>query len=311
MRSGNWALTLLVATEPTLSRVTVGLCEQIALPPGPIRTPPEYAQDPRDYTKGIVDSKGQTVDERERTRVEPSAKRIRGYLHGELVFDTIRALLVWEVPYYPAYYIPIDDVSADLVPNGHTEASAARGTAEYFDIKVSTGVAEGGAWRYLDSPVQGLRDVVRFEWAALDQWLEEDEPVYTHARNPYTRVDILASSRHVEVVVAGVKVADSHKPTILFETGLPPRFYLPMSDVRMDLLRPSDTVSHCPYKGAASYWSLEVGGQTMEDFVWIYRTPLPESEKIAGLAAFYNEKVDLYVDGELQRRPRTKFSDSE
>jgi uncharacterized protein (DUF427 family) len=111
----------------------------------------------------------------------------------------------------------------------------------------------------------------------------------------------------VRVELDGVTVADSPRPHILFETGLPPRYYLPLPDVRMDLLRPSDTSSHCPYKGTASYWSVDTGHRVHQDVVWMYRTPLPESQKIAGLACFYNEKVDLYVDGELVRRPHTKF----
>jgi len=110
------------------------------------------------------------------------------------------------------------------------------------------------------------------------------------------------------IEIDGVTVAESDRPHILFETGLPPRYYLPLTDVRMDLLRPSSTQSHCPYKGTASYWSLDTGEAVHEDIVWIYRTPLPESQKIAGLACFYNEKVDLYVDGELQERPRSPFS---
>ena len=103
-------------------------------------------------------------------------------------------------------------------------------------------------------------------------------------------------------------VADSSRPHILFETGLPPRYYLPLSDIRTDLLRPSGTQTHCPYKGTASYWSVQAGQDLHQDLVSMYRTPLPESQKIAGLACFYNEKVDLYVDGDLQRRPRTQFS---
>jgi uncharacterized protein (DUF427 family) len=95
--------------------------------------------------------------------------------------------------------------------------------------------------------------------------LKEDEPIYTHPRDPYTRVDILASSRHVRVDVDGVTVADSGQPRILFETGLPPRYYLPLADVRLDLLRPSATQSHCPYKGTASYWALDVGAAVHED----------------------------------------------
>ena len=142
----------------------------------------------------------------------------------------------------------------------------------------------------------------------MDEWLEEDEPVYTHPRDPYTRVDILASSRHIRIDIDGVTVAESAQPRILFETGLPPRYYLPLADVRLDLLRPSATQSHCPYKGTASYWSLDAGAGVHQDLVWIYRSPLAESQKIAGLACFYNEKVDLYLDGGLQQRPHTKFS---
>jgi uncharacterized protein (DUF427 family) len=242
-------------------------------------------------------------------RTEPSAKRVRVYLSGRLVADTSRPLLVWEVPYYPAYYFPVGDVAASLVATGKTDHSPSRGTADVYDVRVDDGpVAAGAAIRYPDSPIEELRDHVRFDWAAMDEWLEEDEPVYTHPRDPYTRVDILASSRRVRVDIDGVTVADSPRPHILFETGLPARYYLPMSDVRMDLLRPSDTVTHCPYKGAATYWSVDTGRGVHPDVVWGYRAPLPESQKIAGLVCFYNEKVDIYVDGEPQQRPRTKFS---
>jgi uncharacterized protein (DUF427 family) len=142
----------------------------------------------------------------------------------------------------------------------------------------------------------------------MTEWLEEDEPVYTHPRNPYTRVDILNSSRHVRVEIDGVTVADSRNPRILFETGLPPRYYLPLTDIRTDLLQPSGTQTSCPYKGTAAYWSVETGSRLHKDIVWIYRTPLPESQKIAGLAAFYDEKVDVFIDGVRQDRPQTHFS---
>jgi uncharacterized protein (DUF427 family) len=241
-------------------------------------------------------------------RVEQGAKRVRAYLAGRLVADTKRPFLVWEIPYYPAYYLPLADVAADLDPTGKTEHSPSRGEAEIFDVRVEGAVAEAAAKRYRDSPLTALRDLVRIDWPAMDEWLEEDEPVYTHPRDPYKRVDILDSSRHVRVEVDGVTVADSVRPHILFETGLPPRYYLPLPDVRTELLVPSDTRSHCPYKGTAGYWSLDTGRGVHPDLVWIYRTPLPESQKVAGLACLYNEKVDLYVDGELQPRPRSPFS---
>jgi uncharacterized protein (DUF427 family) len=245
---------------------------------------------------------------RGRVRVEHGSKRVRAYLGGDLAADTTSPLLVWEVPYYPAYYFPADDIRAELVPTGATDHSPSRGDAEIFDLRMPTGLAPSAARRYASSPIEQLRNAVRLDWDAMDEWLEEDEPVYTHPRDPYTRVDILASSRHVLVKVDGVTVADSGQPRILFETGLPPRYYLPLSDIRFDLVRPSATLSHCPYKGTASYWSLDTGQTVHNDLVWIYRTPLAESQKIAGFACFYNEKVDLYLDGVLQERPRTKFS---
>jgi uncharacterized protein (DUF427 family) len=240
--------------------------------------------------------------------VERGHKRVRAFLAGQLVADSITPALVWEAPYYPTYYLPIADVRAELIPTGQIDHSPSRGDAQVFDVKVPGAVAPGAARRYPDSPLEPLRDLVRLDWDAMTEWLEEDEPVYTHPRDPYTRVDILASSRHIRVEVDGITVADSREPRILFETGLPPRYYLPLTDLRMDLLRPSTTQTHCPYKGTATYWSLDTGHGVHTDAVWIYRAPLPESQKIAGLASFYNEKVDLYVDGVLQERPRTKFS---
>jgi uncharacterized protein (DUF427 family) len=241
-------------------------------------------------------------------RVEPSAKRVRAYLAGRVVADTRRPSLVWEVPYYPAYYFPLGDVTAELSPTGKTEHSPSRGDAELYDVRVDGAVAEGAAKRYPDSPLPAIRGLVRLEWAAMGEWLEEDEPVYTHPRDPYHRVDILASSRHVRVEVDGTTVADSARPVILFETGLPPRYYLPLPDVRTGLLTPTGTQTHCPYKGTATYWSVDAGRGPRADLVWAYRAPLPESQKIAGLACFYDEKVDVYLDGELQQRPRTHFA---
>ncbi len=240
-------------------------------------------------------------------RVERSRKRVRVLLAGELVADTNGALLVWENPYYPVYYIPAADVHAELIPAG-TKAAPRFGDGELLTVKVATASAEQAALRYPGCPAELLRDAVRFDWNAMSEWLEEDEPVYTHARSPYTRIDILASSRRVRVEVDGITVAESASPRILFETGLPPRYYLPLTDVRTDLLRPSQTHTSCPYKGTASYWSVDTGQGVHKDLVWIYRTPLPESQKVAGLACFYNEKVDIYLDGVLQERPVSPFS---
>lgn len=246
---------------------------------------------------------------RGRVRVEPTAKRVRGFVRGVEIFDTTHALLVWEVPYFPAYYIPLADVQEDLlVPTSTVTHSPSRGDAHHLTIKAGDDERVDAAWQYTESPIDELRDHVRFEWSALDAWFEEDEEVFTHARSPYTRVDILPTSRAVRVEVDGVVLAESTHAHVLFETGLPPRWYLPKVDVRMDLLEPTSTESHCPYKGQANYWSARIDDRVEVDIAWSYRTPLPESERVAGLVAFYNERVDLIIDGERVERPKTKFS---
>ena len=246
---------------------------------------------------------------RGRIRLERGSKRVRVYLGGELVADTAHPMLVWEKPYYPAYYFPVEDVRTDLLePDGGVSHSPSRGDAITFTVRAGAKGAQGSALRYLDSPIEELRGLVRFDWDSMDAWFEEDEEVFTHPRDPYTRVDILASSRHVRVEIEGETVAESTSPRLLFETGLPVRYYLPKTHVRMDLLVPTDTVSYCPYKGEAEWWSIRVGDSIREDLAWSYRTPLAESQKVAGLISFYNEKVDIYVDGVLEQRPHTKFS---
>jgi uncharacterized protein (DUF427 family) len=248
-------------------------------------------------------------ESRGRVRVEPGLKRVRVFVAGHCVADTLHPVYVWENPAYPTYYIPRTDVDETcLVPSGTRSHSTSRGDANHFTVKVNGAERVDAALQYDQSPIEELRDLVRFDWGAMDAWFEEDEEVYTHARSPYARIDILPSSRPVRVEVDGVVLAESDHAHVLFETGLPPRWYLPKTDVRFDLLVATDTESHCPYKGKAEYWSARIGDRLERDLVWSYRTPLPESERVAGLVCFYNEKVDLFIDGELQERPKTKFS---
>jgi uncharacterized protein (DUF427 family) len=246
---------------------------------------------------------------RKRLRVERGAKRVRAYLGGEVVVDSIAPLLVWEVPYYPTYYFHEDDVHAELVADGGADLrSPSRGDAKTLTVLAGGSRAVGAAARYDESPVDELRGMVRVQWDAMEAWFEEDEQVYTHPRNPYTRVDILASSRRLRVLLDRLVLADSTSPRLLFETGLPTRYYVPRTHVRMDLLEHSPTVTHCPYKGRAETWSARVDQTLHEDLAWSYPAPLPESQKVAGLIAFYNEKLDIEVDGVVQERPTTKFS---
>lgn len=217
-----------------------------------------------------------------RGRVEPAPRRVRGYRGTELVFDTTAARYVWEVPYYPQYYIPRSDVRVDILRDGLP------------------------GMRVLDEgDVAGL---VRFRWDTLE-WFEEDEPIYGHPRNPYVRVDALRSHRHVKVALAGVTLAETDCPIVLFETGLPTRYYFDRTDVTFEHLESSKTQTLCPYKGVTSgYWSVRLGDTLTADLAWTYHTPLPAVAPIANMIAFYNEKVDITVDGVQLPRPATHFS---
>ena len=199
----------------------------------------------------------ETTVKRRGIRIEPGAKRVRVYLGGQVVADTTRPMLVWEVPYYPAYYLPRPMCGRSCWrPTGTPSTRRAAATAGPSPCAPAARRAARAHGSYADSPIEELRDLIRFDWHAMDAWFEEDEEVFTHPRNPYTRVDILASSRHVRVEVDGATIAESTSPRMLFETGLPVRYYLPKTHVRMDLLAPTETVSHCPYKGPAEYWSV-------------------------------------------------------
>lgn len=161
---------------------------------------------------------------------------------------------------------------------------------------------ENGAWSYpepLPAAPPELAGLIAFYFDRMDRWLEEAEEIGVHPRDPYHRVDVVASDRHVRVLLEGEVLADSHRALALFETGLPVRWYLPREDVAAHL-EPSDTVTHCPYKGQASYYS--VGEQ--RDLVWFYAEPLPEVGRIADRLCFFNERVDLELDGERGERPR-------
>jgi uncharacterized protein (DUF427 family) len=207
---------------------------------------------------------------RESVRIEPSPKRLRVMLDGRYVADSYRALLVWEKPYYPTYFFPRDDVDAAVLDTART----------YTNVDAS------------------LADHVALRWNEFDHWFEEDEEVFVHARDPYKRIDILRSSRHVVVRIDGVVVADTTRPTLLFETSLRRRVYIPLSDIRMELLKPSSTLTQCPYKGEAKYWDVHIGDTVHRDVVWSYPSPIRESAPIAGLACFYDERVDMTLDGQ-------------
>ena len=240
--------------------------------------------------------------------IELSPRRVRTYFGGKLIADSDRALLVYETKRPPAYWLPIADVRMGYLRRERHSAGATETIR--WRLVVDDRVADNAARAY-EKPAgdrAALENHLTFYWNEMDAWFEEDEEVFVHPRDPYTRVDTVHSSRHVRVEIRGVVVAETHRPVLLFETGLPTRYYIPKQDVRMDLLVPTASVTRCPYKGVARYWSGPVGDEMINDVVWSYPAPIPECPKIENLLSFYNERVDLYVDGVLQDHPITTVS---
>lgn len=247
-------------------------------------------------------------------RTEPIDKWVRGRVGGRVLVETREPLLVWQGPFPPVYAFALDEVAEGvLVPvearthDGFSFFGPQAPVAQWYDVVAGEEVLRGAAWA-LDA--DAVRDRVVLTWQpGLIEWTEEDEAVSGHPRDPHKRVEALRSSRHVEVAVGGVTVASSDRPVLLFETDLPTRYYLPRDDVRLDLLEATDNRSVCAYKGQADgYWTWP-GPPPLANVAWSYSSPAPAVGAIVDRVAFYNELVDLTVDGVPQRRPKSPFSD--
>jgi uncharacterized protein (DUF427 family) len=252
--------------------------------------------------------------------IEKSPRRVRVEWGGEIVADSTATLMVRESDHVPVYYFPRSDVRMELLTS--TEQSTYcpfKNNASYWSINVPGNVPgnltdqtlEDAVWSY-EAPfeeVSALKDHFAFYWNKMDRWFEEDEEIFVHPRDPYKRIDAIKSSRSVKVVLGGETVAESAQATFVFETGMPTRYYLPMDDVRMELLTRSDTSTRCPYKGQASYWSVRAGGQVYDDIVWGYPDPVAEAPKLKNLLCFFNENVDaIFINGQAEPKVKTKWS---
>jgi uncharacterized protein (DUF427 family) len=248
-----------------------------------------------------------------RFRWEDSLRRVRVVFNGVTIADSKRVMLLHEAGRLPVFYFPIEDVRMDAMESTeHSTNSPLKGNASYWTMRVGERVAENAAWSYLNPFPDGpaIKGYMAFYWNQMDAWYEEDEQVFAHARDPYKRVDILPSSRHVRVLLGGEVIADTRRPRLLLETGIITRYYIPEQDIRMELLESTETTTHCPYKGKASYWSARVGDRVYKDIVWSYRNPLPACLPIERLLSFFNERVEaMYVDDEAIAVPRTPWSE--
>jgi uncharacterized protein (DUF427 family) len=242
----------------------------------------------------------------------PSPKRLRVMVGDVTVADTIDGLVLYESDHLPVYYFPMKDVDeAFLLPSTTRTECSFKGVATHYSLNTGMALVEDAGWRYLE-PAKGcppIADYMAFYWSKMGRWYEEDEEVFVHARDPFRRVDCLPSSRRVQVIAQDEIVADSRSGVFLFETGQPTRYYLPISDTRLDLMSPSRYQSRCPYKGIASYYHMTVKGKRYDNLVWYYPEPVHESARIKGLVCFFNEFVDrILVDGVEQPRPVTASS---
>ena len=242
--------------------------------------------------------------------IEPCHKWLRVLVGGETIADTRHALIVSESGHQPVYYFPPEDVRSDLLePSDRHTHCPKKGDASYHTIRAGDKVIEAGAW-YYPEPLAGaepIRGKIAFYWGRMDQWFEEDEEVFVHPRDPYHRVDVIPTSRHVTISLDGEVLAESDRAIALFESNLPIRWYLPREDVLAEV-EPTDTVTRCPYKGTAGYCAVRRrSGETVKDLIWHYDDPLPAVERIAGRLCFFNERVDIDIDGEPEDRPETAW----
>ena len=242
---------------------------------------------------------------------EDFPRRVRAELAGETVVDSRKAKLLHEHGILPVLYFPQDEVRMDLLEASDKRTNCPwKGEATYWSIRAGDEVAESAVWSY-PKPVDGapaLNGYVAIHWHLMDRWLEEDEEMMGHVRDPYHRVDVLDSSRHVKVSLDGTVLAETNRPKALYETGLPVRWYIPLEDVTLDALIQSDTKTTCAYKGHASTLSARVSGDVAKDVAWTYREPHRDVDRVRGHVCFYNEWVDIVVDGEPQPRPQSPFS---
>ncbi len=245
-------------------------------------------------------------------RLEPCPRRIRVMFADRNVADTTAARYLFESNHLPVFYLPMEDIDMDLFETStHRTNCPFKGDASYWSLNANGRTAENCMWAYKQPYAEfpELNGLAAFYWDKMDHWYEEEEEIFVHPRDPYKRVDVVPSSRLVRIELGGEVIAESSNSMFLFETALPTRYYLPATDVHMDLLVASDSTSQCPYKGTAIYWNARIDDKHYDDVVWSYPEPIPECPKIKNLLCFFNENVDVVnVDGVAQPKPSTKWS---
>jgi uncharacterized protein (DUF427 family) len=233
-----------------------------------------------------------------RLLMHPFPRRVRAEFAGQTVLDTRNGVLLHETGLPPAFYVPEADLRSELLEDTeHSTHCPFKGDASYRSIRVGDRVAENAVWAYREPlpAAHWLSGYASVYWSAVDRWWDEDDEAVGHLPDPFHRVDIRATSQRVRVLAGEQVLAESTQALVLSETGLPNRYYLPESDVRGELLKPTESRTVCPYKGWASYWTVTLDGQELTDAVWSYLEPLPESTRIAGYQSFLHDDITVEV----------------
>ena len=243
--------------------------------------------------------------------IEGVPPRIRGVASGETVVDSDHAMLLHETGRLPVYHFPAGEVRTDLLEETGEVEPSRRGGLVWHRLRVGEREVPRAAWTYREPAADFLDGLIAFRWDALDEWFAEAEQLFGHPKDPYSRIDVCRTTRHVRVLLDGELLADSRRARVLYEAALPPRWYLPAADVDLERLVPSGHMTRCAYKGAASYWHVRVGGELVEDLVWSYPDPEHDAELVRDMYCFFSEKVDIELDGVVAGRPSTQWSPAE
>lgn len=255
-------------------------------------------------------------------RYEPTPARVRAWVLGELALDTTAAVLVWETRrIVPVYAVPLADLRGTVRrsdpqpatpdPSSYPPILGPESFAPHLspgtvvEVELGGSTLPGAGFVADDPDLEGL---VVLDFSAFDTWRLEEEELVGHPHDPFKRIDVLSTSRSVEIRLEGQLLASSVRPLVLVETHLPVRWYFPPEDVRLDLLEPSETRSTCAYKGHASYLSLVDGSAAGRDIAWRYLSPLDDALRVKDHICFWSERTDVTVDGEQVRRPVTPWS---
>jgi len=236
---------------------------------------------------------------------EEFPKRMRVIFNDEIIVDSREAKALHETGQFMVLYFPRRDVKMELLnATDHQTKCPHKGTASYWSVQVDKREAKNAVWSYEDpkDSVPFIRNYMAFYYNKMDDWFEDDEKVYEHLRNPYHGFEILPASNEVIVHSGEEVIAETSEPLILYETGLPPRYYMHPDEVKTEMLGQSEYITHCPYKGNSRHWHLKVNGETIDDAAWSMAKPIGEAKKIADYLCFYPNKVQVEVDGETLKK---------